>query len=403
MLNTFALLIWSAPKLMKSYHEQALALKDALIQRRRDFHRYPELAFEETRTSRIVAAELQSLDMEVITGIGQTGVVGILEGTQDGPTVLVRCDMDALPIEEENDAPYRSQEAHKMHACGHDGHMSIALAVAKMLHAGREHIKGRIKFVFQPAEEVGRGAAAMIQDGVLGNPKPDVSLGLHLWSELPTGQVVINDSPFMAGATIFTIQLTGAGGHAGQPHTTIDPVAAAAQMVLSLQTIVSRNVNPTDTAVLSVTQVQAGDAFNVIPSHATIKGTIRTFLPETQAMIEERMAAIVHGIAEATQCKATVDIQNLVPPVINSSEHAHRLREQFSVIAPQYTYQNDLKLMVSEDMAYFLDHSGGVFFLVGSGSNGKNYPHHHPKFDLDEDALVVGASILAAAVSEYVF
>src|SRR5687767_924604 len=252
-----------------------------MIERRRDFHRHPELSFQETRTAGIVASELNQLGFEVQTGVGKTGVIGMLEGDHDGPTLLVRADMDALPILEANEAEYVSGNAGVMHACGHDGHTTIGLAVARMLSARRSEMHGRIKFVFQPAEEIGKGAAAMIADGALDNPRPDCSIGLHLWNDLPLGTVGVTSGPCMAAADTFLCRITGKGGHGASPHQTRDPIAAAAQIISALQTIVSRNVAPLDTAVVSVGKLVAGDAFNVIASDAVLEGTVRTYRKET--------------------------------------------------------------------------------------------------------------------------
>src|SRR5689334_17777202 len=238
------------------FKAQAEALRDELIARRRDLHMHPELGFEEVRTAGIVAEELRQLGLEVQTGVGKTGVVGILEGAHDGPTVLVRADMDALPILEENTFEYASTVPGKMHACGHDGHTTIALGVAKLLSQQRDNLAGCVKFVFQPAEEIVSGAKAMVADGVLQNPRPEVTLGLHLWNSMPLGKLGVGAGPVMAGAYTFTIKIVGKGSHAAQPSAGIDPVVCAGQMIGALQTIVSRNVDALDNAVISVTRVQ---------------------------------------------------------------------------------------------------------------------------------------------------
>ena len=271
-------------------------MRGELIARRRDFHRHPELAFEEIRTAGIVANELRDLGLEVQMGVGQTGVVAMLEGAQDGPTVLVRADMDALPVQEANQTDYVSTVAGKMHACGHDGHTTIALAVARLLSEQRDEMAGRVKFVFQPAEEIGRGAKAMIKDGVLQDPKPDVSLGLHLWNSLPLGVLGVADGPIMAGSSNFDIKITGKGGHAALPHLNIDPVACAAQVVTALQTIVSRSLDPFGTAVVSVTYVRAGDAYNVIPQDVLLRGTFRACLPEVRELVEKLLREITESV-----------------------------------------------------------------------------------------------------------
>src|SRR5512139_2243595 len=292
---------------MPDFLQQAEELFPYTQSLRRDFHIHPELGFREIRTSGIVARELESLGIEVTKGIGKTGVVGLLEGNQPGPTLLLRFDMDALPIAEETGAEYASRNKGVMHACGHDGHTAIGLTVAKMLQAHREELAGTIKFCFQPSEEgtygeeVG-GAEMMMRDGVLDSPRVDMSLSLHLWNEKPLGWLGIAGGPVMAGAEIFTIRITGKGGHGAIPQQTIDPVVAAAQIVSALQTIVSRNVAPLETAVVSVTTIQTGTAFNVIPQTAELTGTIRTFELSVRQKVHERFEQIARGVGEALGC-----------------------------------------------------------------------------------------------------
>jgi amidohydrolase len=390
--------------MMRDFRTQARALHEEMIARRRDFHQHPEIAFEEVRTAGIVAQVLSELGLEVQTGVGKTGVVGLLEGDQDGPTVLVRFDMDALPIQEANDVPYRSQTAQRMHACGHDAHTAIGLAVVKMLSAHRGEMQGRVKFIFQPAEEIGQGALAMIKDGVLDDPIPAVSLGLHVWNELPVGEIGLTPGGAMAGANVFSVEITGRGGHAAIPNQTIDPVMAMAQIISALQSIVSRNVAPLDTAVVSVTRVQAGDAFNVIPDQAAFHGTIRAFNRDSYDFVVERFQKIVTGIAETMGCKVSISFRQPSPPVTNDSETTARLRNGFAQLAPEWVYRDGIRTMAAEDMAFILERVPGVFFFVGSANaeRGLNFPHHHPRFDFDEEALVIGASLLASAVSDYV-
>ncbi len=386
------------------FHAAVLALKDEMIARRRDLHRHPELAFEEVRTAGIVAAELQALGLEVQTGVGRTGVVGVLEGSHDGPTVLVRADMDALPIHEENQTDYVSTVAGKMHACGHDGHVSMGLAVARVLSAQRERLHGRVKFVFQPAEEIGGGARAMIADGVLENPRPDVSLGLHLWNNLPVGKVGVTPGPCMSAADDWHCVINGAGGHGASPHQTQDPITAAAQVITALQTITSRNVDPLDTAVVSVGMIRGGEAFNVIPSVVEMKGTLRTYRKATQELVRARLQAICEGVAEALGCRAEVTITPMTLAVDNDPAVAERIAALAAEVVGAENVLRDVRTMGSEDMSYLMDRVPGCYFFVGSANaeRGLNYPHHNPRFDVDEEALVIGATILAKAVASYV-
>jgi amidohydrolase len=385
---------------------QAQELQPELIARRRDFHRHPELAFEEVRTAGIVAQTLTGLGLEVITGVGKTGVVGVLEGAHDGPTVLIRCDMDALPVHEENTVDYVSTVPGKMHACGHDGHVTIGLAVARLLSAQRERIAGRVKFLFQPAEEVANGAQAMIDDGALQNPTPDVGFGLHLWNDLPFGEVAITDGPFMAGADMFKITITGSGGHAAMPEQTRDPIIAGAQIVNALQTIVSRNVSPLDTAVVSVTMFHGGTANNAIANIAALEGTFRTYLPATHDLVERRLGEITTGIATALGCEAAVETHQVAPPLVNNVDTSARLRHTFAPLADQLSLKirTDYRTMTAEDMAVILNHVPGTFFFVGSANanHAQTYPHHHPRFNIEEQALPVGVALLCAAAAEYV-
>jgi len=380
------------------------ALRAELVARRRDLHQQPELAFEELRTASIVAAELSALGLEVQTGIGKTGVVGLLEGAQDGVTVLVRCDMDALPIHEANATEYSSQVPNKMHACGHDGHVAIGLGVAKLLAAQRAQLAGRVKFVFQPAEEIAAGANAMIADGVLEAPAPHVALGLHLWNSLPVGTVSVTEGAAMASANDFTITVHGKGGHGALPDETRDPLFAAAQIITALQSVVSRNVSGLDTAVLSVCYIHGGDAHNVIPSEVTFGGTFRTYQPATNELVTRRLHEIADGVAAALGCTADVRARLLAPALSNDSQVNARLRAAFKRAAPELTLIDDARTMASEDMACFLERVPGTYFFVGSANHarGLDFPHHHPRFDFDEDALPLGVGLLAAAVAEYV-
>lgn len=390
---------------MRSFKSEVEALRDQMIEWRRDFHRHPELAFEEIRTSSIVADHLSALGLEVQRGVGQTGVIGVLEGATEGPTVLVRADMDALPIHEANQTPYVSNVPNRMHACGHDAHTSIAMTVAQILAAHRDHLAGRVKFVFQPAEEIGAGAQAMIDDGALANPAADVAVGLHVWNDLPVGQIAVTDGPAMAGARSFHITIKGRGGHAAVPNQTQDPVIAAAHMMTMAQTIVSRNVEPLQSAVVSFTQMQGGNAFNVIPDAVKLTGTIRVFEQAVQDMVIERFESIIQHVADAMCCAADITYRHVLPALVNDATVAARLRSGFREIEPDMSILDDLRTMGSEDMSRFLAAVPGVYFFVGSANSDKglDFPHHHPRFDIDEQTLVNGASLLVAAVADYVW
>lgn len=376
---------------------------------RHDFHMHPELGFTEVRTAGIVANELNALDMEVTTGVARTGVVGMLEGGAPGPVVLVRFDMDALPVTEETGADYASVVPGIMHACGHDGHTAIGLTVAKLLHTHRDQLAGSVKFVFQPAEEgtcgqeIG-GNEMMIREGVLENPKPDLALALHLWNEKPLGWVHIGGGPVMAGAEHFKITITGKGGHAAMPQQSVDPLLAASQVVNALQSIVSRNIDPLATAVVSVTMLHAGDTFNVIPSQAKLEGTIRTFDLSVREMVLKRFREIVHSVTGAMGCAAEVEVIRLTPALVNDIDIVERVQDSANRLLPDADLETFGYLtMGAEDMAFMLEKVPGCYFFVGSANQekGLTYGHHHPKFDFDEAALTRAAALMANAVAEF--
>ena len=388
---------------MADFLSEAHELFDYTRKLRRDFHRHPELGFQEVRTAGVVARELSALGLEVSTGIAETGVVAILEGERKGPVVLARFDMDALPIQEETRAEYTSQTPGVMHACGHDGHTAIGLTVVRLLAAHRADLEGTVKFVFQPAEEGLGGAEGMIAGGALENPKPNVALALHLWNEKPLGWIGVSTGPVMAAADIFHLLITGKGGHGGAPHMTVDPIVAAAQIITALQTIVSRNVPPLKSAVMSVTALDGGEAYNVIPPVVKLKGTIRTFDPEVREIVLARFRQISTGLAQSFNCQAEIFVEHLCPAVVNDENVTHNVQE----VVRQLSLDSDLdlnhRLMVSEDMSLMMQKIPGCYFLVGSANaeKGLNAGHHHPRFDFDEQALPRAAALMAAAVSSY--
>ncbi len=373
---------------------------------RRDFHKHPELGFQEIRTSGIVAKELEQLGLEVTKGVGKTGVVGYLEGAKPGPTILLRFDMDALPIQEETGAEYASMNSGVMHACGHDGHTAIGLTVAKILNEHKNELKGNIKFCFQPSEEgtngeeVG-GALMMIRDGVMDGV--DKTLSLHLWNDKPLGWLHIGAGPVFAGAELFMVKLTGKGGHGAAPNTTIDPIVCAAQITAALQTIVSRNIEPLKPAVLSVTSIQAGTAFNVIPQTAELWGTIRTFDPDVRKTIIERFHQIVKGVAEAMNCQVEITLKEVTLPVTNDEEVTASVFQTAKQMFPNLQIDvHPYLTMGAEDMGYMQDKAKGCYFMIGSANHEKNlnHNHHHPKFDFDEKALINGVALMSAAAAD---
>ncbi len=392
---------------MTDFLKQAKELFPYTQAMRQDFHIHPELGFHEIRTGGIVARELEALGIEVTKGVGKTGVVGLLEGTKPGPTILLRFDMDALPIAEDTNAEYTSANPGVMHACGHDGHTAIGLTVAKILNQHKNELAGNVKFCFQPSEEGFNGeecggAEMMMRDGVLDSPKVDTTLSLHLWNEKPLGWINVASGPVMAGAEEFRVKLTGKGGHGAAPHTTIDPVTATAQIINALQTIVSRNVSPLHTAVVSVTKVDIGTAFNVIPQEARFSGTIRTFDLEVRKLVLDRVERVVRGIAEALGCQAEIKIIRVTPALANTEAVTQKVQATARKTLPDATLDMSGYLtMGAEDMAFMQEKVDGCYFFIGSNNKEKNldYGHHHPKFDFDEQALVNGVALMASAAA----
>lgn len=385
------------------FTSEALAMKDQLIAWRRDFHRYPELAFQEVRTSGVVAEHLRDLGLEVQSGIGKTGVVGVLDGAAPGPVIMLRFDMDALPILEANTTDYVSQNPGVMHACGHDAHTAIGMGVARLLTQHRDRLRGTIKFVFQPAEEGGNGALAMIADGVLEGPRPEISMGLHVWNEAQVGRAEVGAGPIMAAAGIFKIVVQGKGGHGAQPDKTVDAVVAGSMLVNALQTIVARNVEPRQTAVVSVGSFHAGNAFNVIADSAELTGTFRSFDDQVQELLVRRIREVAESTAQAMGATARVEITPLAPTTVNDERTASFIREDAVSVLGAQNVQPEQFTMGAEDMSEFLKRVPGCFFFIGSRNEAKGFaaPHHNPRFDIDEDALPWGVAILARSAARY--
>ncbi|MEM8857810.1 MAG: amidohydrolase [Chloroflexota bacterium] len=376
---------------------------ETLVQDRRDFHRHPELGFKEERTSRIVAQRLNELGMEVQTGVGQTGVVGLLDGDLPGPTVLLRFDMDALPITEDTGLEFSSENPGVMHACGHDGHMSMGLGLARIMARHRDKIAGTLKFVFQPAEEGLGGAFAMIADGVLENPKPDVALAMHLWNKVPYGQAWVTNGPAMSASSRFELKITGRGGHGASPHETVDPILASAHVITALQSIVSRNVDPQESVVISVGMIEGGTTYNVIPESVMIKGSVRSFSNEIHRKVYRRILETASSVAAGFGCTVALETVVIVAAVVNDDGVSEQVRQSAQkVLGPENVL--DRKEMASEDMGYMLEEVPGCYFFIGSANHeaGQNFPHHHPRFDFDERAMMNGIAVMGTAIASYV-
>ena len=373
-----------------------------LVAVRRDLHQHPETAFEEVRTSGIVAKRLQALGLEVRTGVAKTGVLATVRGGRPGKTVLLRADMDALPIHEENDTPYRSQVAGKMHACGHDCHTSILLGVAKQLVSDAQDLHGAVRLCFQPAEECGGGAEGMIAEGAL-DPRPDAAFGLHVWQDLDLGLVGVTPGPFMAAVDEFSVTVKGTGAHAAMPHLGVDPVVCLAHMVTALQSIASRNVSPFHEVVVSVTQIKAGTAFNIIPESAWMNGTVRVFDPVLWEALPGHFERIVRGVAAAHGCTVEIDFHRFNQPTVNDPEMAALAREAAAEVVGAKNVREDIRTMGGEDFSAILRQVPGCFIAVGSRNRARGliHGHHHPRFDVDEACLAIGAEILLRTTQRF--
>ena len=382
--------------------KEADELLPELVAWRRDFHQHPELGFEEVRTAGVVAAHLQELGLEVSTGVGKTGVIAMVEPDnleKESETVLLRFDMDALPIQEETRLPFASDNPGVMHACGHDGHTAIGMGVARLLARHRNELPGRVKLVFQPAEEGLGGALAMIEDGALDEPRPATAYGLHLWSRLPYNQVVVQPGPLWAAADMFTLTIRGQGGHGATPHDTIDATYVASQLVVALQSIVARNVNPSDTAVVTVGSFQSGTVGNVISERAVLQGTMRSFEPEVRDLLRRRIDEICAGVCQAMGATYEFALQSCVPPTSNSERGAALMDGVANAVVGARNVTQIPPMMVGEDMAEFLNRAPGCFVLVGAANPEEGFysPHHSPTFDFEESVMPTGVALLTEA------
>jgi amidohydrolase len=367
----------------------------ALVATRRDLHRHPELGFEERRTAGIMADRLKSLGLSPRTGIGKTGVTAI-PGNGAQNRILLRADMDGLPLSEETGAAYASTVSGTMHACGHDGHMAIALAVAARLSG--EAAAGRVRYLFQPAEEGAGGAKACEADGILEGIT--AAFGLHLWNQLPVGKIGVNRGALMAAVDEFSIDVEGPGGHGAAPHETYDAIVAAARIVEALQTIVSREISPLEPAVVTVGSIHGGSAFNIIPKSVRLTGTARCFSEAAHRALPEKMERVVRGTAEAAGVTARLDYKRINRPTVNDADMADLVIGVARRLVGEDNVETDTQTLGGEDMSVFLDRVPGCFFFVGSAPEGRHRPHHSPVFDIDERALQVGTAVFEAVAIE---
>ena len=374
---------------------QIAEFHDDLKEWRHDIHAHPELGFEEERTSAFVAQKLAEFGCEVFRGIGKTGVVGRLRAGNSPRAIGLRADMDALPIEEATNLPYRSQNHGRMHACGHDGHTTMLLGAARYL-AETRNFDGTVHLIFQPAEEGLGGGAAMVADGLFDRFPCDAIFGMHNRPGLAVGKFQIRTGSMMAGGAYFDIAITGRGAHGARPEAGIDPVVAASHIAVALQTIVSRNVRPIDTAVVSVTQVHAGEAYNVIPERAVMRGTVRCFSRETMTMIEYNMRRIATGVAGGFGATAELDFRPIFPPLVNDEIEARFIAD----VAAELVGDDNVNragglVMASEDFSYMLEKRPGAYIQIGNGEGEGGCEVHNPGYDFNDAALPLGASLFA--------
>jgi amidohydrolase len=378
--------------------QAAAAIADQLTADRRHLHMHPELGFEEVETSRHVASRLSAMGVPHRTGVAKTGVVATITGVAGaGKTVLLRADMDALPILEEVDAPYRSTVPGKMHACGHDAHTAVLLGAARVLQDRRRDFAGTVKLVFQPSEERPPGGAIpMIEAGVMADPTVDAAFGLHVTPQLEAGQLGYRAGAANAASDRFTVRIVGKGGHAARPNATVDAVVIASHLVVALQTLVSRETSPTQPAVVTVGSIHAGDASNVIPGQATIAGTVRTYDADLRQQMRDRLGELARGIARAMRAEAEIDYSFGYPSLVNDPAMTDLARQAGVELVGRENVAEVEPTLGGEDMAYFLQKAPGCFFRLGTGNRarGITYGNHHPRFDVDEAALPIGVAAM---------
>ena len=374
-------------------HAKIAPLKNTIINTRRDFHKHPELSFKEFRTSKIVAEKLKSFGIETKKNIGKTGVVGILKGEKNGPTIALRADMDALPIQETNDISYKSVNKGIMHACGHDAHTAMLLGAAEALSKMRHEIKGEIRFIFQPAEEGFGGAKYMIKDGAIDNV--DEIYGMHVWNYQKSGTVGVQSGPVMAAADIFTIEINGIGGHGAAPQGTVDSIVVASHLIQSLQTIVSRNTNPLESTVVTIGQINGGYNFNIIADKVILNGTARSYTNNNKTIIKKRMKEIINGVEKMYNAKIKLNYKDGYPPLINDEMASKNVSNAATKIVGSNVIKPYLS-MGGEDFSYYTNKIPGCFFFLGTSPKDRppmSTPQHCSHFDIDEEAMLIGSSI----------
>lgn len=374
---------------MDAVSELVKKLREQVIATRRDLHRIPETGFNEAKTSGYVAERLKRLGLEVQTGIATHGVVGLLRTGRPGPTLMIRADMDALPIAEETGLAFASTHPGAMHACGHDANMSMALGAAAVLVQLRSRFKGNVKFIFQPAEEGPGGAKPMIAAGVMENPTVDFAIGCHLWAERAEGCIGVRTGAFMAAMSRFDLKILGKGGHGAQPHLCVDALEVGTQVVAALQRIVSRHTNPIEPAVVTVGTFHAGTAFNITPAEAVLSGTTRTFNEETWKSWEARIDKVVNGVCASMGAGYELTFTPGYPPTVNDARMADVVRRCAAQVVGEKRVVEPELTMGGEDMSFFLQRAPGCYYCIGVGREGAA-PLHNSKFDFNEELMLLG-------------
>ena len=383
--------------------EKISEMKDWLVEIRRRIHMYPELGFEETETSKLVSEWLERFGFQVKKGWAKTGVVGLLEGRGPGKTVAIRADMDGLPLEEANPVPYVSKIKGKMHACGHDAHVAILLGVARFFSSIRNQVEGNIKWIFQPAEEGGGGGRVMVEEGVLENPKVDAIFGAHVFPFLPTGKVGIYEREGLAATDRFTIHILGKGGHAAAPHVSKDPILAAGHLITQIHAIVSRNINPLDSAVITIGKVSGGTTFNIIPDEVELLGTVRSLNPQAREELKVRIEQVIQGVVCSLGMDYRLDYRHGYPALVNDPEMSRLVASACSEGIGEKNVEVLKPSMGGEDFAYYLERCPGSFFRLGCRNEEKGivHPYHSSLFNIDEEVLPFGVEMFVRIINRY--
>jgi amidohydrolase len=383
--------------------QEISAIEEEVITLRRDFHQHPELGLKETRTAGIIADYLERIGLTVTTGVGQTGVIGLLQGAHPGKSLMMRADMDALPIQEENQVPYRSENNGLMHACGHDGHMAILLGTAKILSRFRGEISGNIKFVFQPGEEGYDGARLMIEEGVLENPRVEAAIGLHLSPFIQVGKIGIRNGAAFAGSDAFSIRVNGQMGHGAHPESGVDAIFISGNVITSLQSLVSREVSALNPVVVHIGMIKGGTAGNIIADRVTLRTVVRTMDPELRRTIPQRLDRILKGITSAYRGSHEIRYLGGVGPVVNDPAISDVVRSAAIHTVGEENILHPEPSMGSDDMARFLEAVPGCYFGLGIGNKEKGYTHpiHQPLFDMDESGLAIGVATMVRSALGY--